>query len=164
MTAAPQFVNGFPLPPGVEAMQIGLKVNGVWHWSRMDPPAVTSKMAPEPIQERRNSPPVPRAANERRATPAPAVRREAPPMTHGRDPGRFLITFGKFKGLTVEQAYHKDKYELASWHDYWSEEAERIKRDGGEPLGPNLEVAIEMVGAFLDGMERPAVLQPRRKS
>lgn len=155
---------GIPLPPGVEAIQIGFKIAGVWHWNTVSP----SPAPAQSLHERRSTLPAPRAANERRAAPAAPARKEAPAMTHGRDPHRFLFTFGKYRGQYVEDicATEDGRHELYDWLEFFQKEQARATRGVREPLLPAIEVALVMVEQALLDLHyepKPKYTTPRRR-
>jgi hypothetical protein len=155
---------GLPLPQkGVEEVRVGVKVAGIWSWFNMTPSLEASSSSPSPSpalpKPRQGMEPPPRASKR----PEPRSGHDGPAHHHGRDPAKFLFTFGKYKGKRVEDAYEHDKHELAKWHAHWIDQQKDLEKHGGEPLSPQLEVAVEMVGAFLDQHERPAAFQVGRR-
>lgn len=155
--SAQNLLEAIPLPPGVEEIKIGFKIAGQWHWNTVSSPSSVGAPA-KPLHSARPTLPAPRAANRQPAPVVTPARREAPAMTMGRDPAKFLFTFGKFKGQYMEDvdADAAGRDELYGW---W----ESLK-DEKEP-SPQLEVALEMVFAYLSDREyqpKPKYTTPRR--
>lgn len=124
--------------------RVGVLVGGHWIWTEHElaPVSLEAPVAPEPAK----SAPQPSK---------PTDRGPPPPMTMGRDPGKFLLTFGKFfkengnHPIAIEKL---DKYDLDSW---WNSCKDMKNPSAG------LELALEMVNAFLELSERPAHTQFR---
>lgn len=111
-----------------QILKTGVLVGGTWVWTEYELQATPTTQAPSPA-------------------PRPQERKQAEPMTFGRDPAKHLITFGRFfkendsKPLTIEQA--ADQHGLHELYGYW----EYIEKQD-EP-GQSLEVLGEMITAFL---------------
>lgn len=122
--------------------RVGVLVGGTWIWTdhELAPVAPTTvapaAAAPQPTR------PAPQPSK-------PADRGPPPPMTMGRDPGKFVLTFGKFfkengnRPIAIEKL---DKYDLDSW---WNSCKDMENPSAG------LELALEMVNAFLELSTRP---------
>lgn len=157
----------FPLPPaGVEAIRVQVKINGQWQTYDV---SGTSLPAPaQPLHERRQQLPAPREANASRPAPAAPARQEAPADLGGRDPHRFLFTFGKFRGQYVEDicATREGQAELYDWMEFFQKEQARFKRGARtEPLHQSIDVAVAMVEAALLDIQfvpKPKYKTPRR--
>ena len=119
--------------------KVGVLVGQKWIWQEFELNPAQVAAAPSPPPQEKKSPP---------------TNRQTQPMTHGRDPAKHLITFGKkFNGMTIEEADNElGKDEL---HDFavWGRKQE-------EP-SPSLEVACEMIEAYL--IEREFVPTPKNK-
>ncbi len=124
-----------PLPQsGIEAIRVQVKING--QWQTYDSATALS--------------PAPSLHERRQQLPAPA-RREEPAMTMGRDPDRFLFTFGKFKGQYIGDicATEEGRTELYDWCEFFGKEMARATRGAREPVHPGIEVAHAMAEAHL---------------
>lgn len=120
--------------------KIGIQVNGRWVWQEFElSPAQAAAAVAGPLPQPRQLP-----------------ARQAPAMTNGRDPGKYLITIGKnWQGLTIE-AVAMEPQGMDELHDFavWG----RKQKDPS----PSLEVLCEMIEAFL--IEREFVPTPKYKS
>lgn len=155
-----------PLPPTVEKVRIGFLASGKWHWSEYSPSQASSAAANPPL-ERRQQLPTPRVANERRVQPAAPARQEDRAMTMGRDPHRFLFTFGKYRGQYVEDicATQEGQAELYEWIEYWQKEIARATRGDREAVFPGIEVAVVMAEQALLDLQfvpKPKYKTPRK--
>lgn len=81
-------------------------------------------------------------------------RKVAPPMTNGRDPARHLITIGKFKGQTIDEAVQGSSMDEVASYALWAREEENP--------GVTLEVCAEMIEAYM--IERQYVPTPKYKT
>lgn len=76
-------------------------------------------------------------------------------MTQGRDPARFLFTFGKWRGQYIEDVA-KEANGMDELYEYM------VFAQGEKEPGPSLEVAGEMIEAFL--LDREFTPKPKYKS
>jgi hypothetical protein len=120
---------------------------------------IASEFELSPAQAAAIAPPAPQSQ--------PEPKKMAQPMTFGRDPGKHLITFGRFfkendsKAITIAAA--ADQHGLHELYDYWEYASKQEDPSAG------LEVLKEMLEAFLlerqyDPKSRPEKYKtPRRQ-
>ena len=117
--------------------KVGVMINNNWVWNEYE-------LSPSQIE---NAP----MEKLKPVVLEPKEKPKQPAMTMGRDPEKFLITFGKYRGKYIGDI---DQYELNSYYENM--------KDTFEP-SPQLEVALEMMSAHLDAITRPAYFTEPRK-